>query len=218
MNMRPIGFNKFAPAVVPVTLNPADKAANITLSSGNLVATKIGNNQWVSVRATRGFSAGAYYFEATNLVALTGDQYCAVGFANASMLLQGSENWPGYDANSCGSVNSTGQLHTNELVLGSIGATFTAAGDIVAAAINRTTGLWWMRKVFPVATNWNNNASANPATGVGGVGNMPAGKLFACLGVFGAAAPASSCRLNAGSSAFAGAVPAGFSPYDLVPL
>lgn len=47
----------------PVTWNPADKHASITLSNGNLAAAAPASATWISVRGTTSQSAGRVYFE-----------------------------------------------------------------------------------------------------------------------------------------------------------
>lgn len=73
-------------AVAPAytTLNPADKAANVTLSGGNLVAS-MGTANSGFARAVHGKSSGKHYFEA--VVAQngsTGVDECSVGLATSS--------------------------------------------------------------------------------------------------------------------------------------
>lgn len=65
------------------TWNPADKAANITLSGGNLTATTA-LASWVSVRATQGVSSGKYYWELVQVGTDTGPGYNMPGVALAA--------------------------------------------------------------------------------------------------------------------------------------
>lgn len=48
----------------PITWNPADKHANITLSNGNMTAAAPASATWISARATVSRSTGRVYFEA----------------------------------------------------------------------------------------------------------------------------------------------------------
>lgn len=66
------------------TLNPLDKAANVTLSGGDLIASTGTANSGL-VRAVHGKSAGKWYFEAVVAqVASTGADECSVGLARAT--------------------------------------------------------------------------------------------------------------------------------------
>ena len=57
-------FSAEGAAFLADTLNPADKATQITLSNGNLTATNsTAASLWRSVRAVTGKSSGKYYFE-----------------------------------------------------------------------------------------------------------------------------------------------------------
>jgi hypothetical protein len=68
---------------VYATWNPADKGANLTLSSANLVATNTVTFVFNNVRATIGKSSGKWYWE----VVITGGGDCMVGIANSTQSL-----------------------------------------------------------------------------------------------------------------------------------
>lgn len=57
-----LAAKKTSASLTYATRNPSDKNANITLSSGNLIATA-SNTAWKSARANMGKSSGKWYWE-----------------------------------------------------------------------------------------------------------------------------------------------------------
>jgi hypothetical protein len=87
-------LSQAATATAPVTWNPSDKNANITLSNGNLTATLPNAVVSVSARATTAETSG--YFETTwGTLVNTGGTVSGIGLANASASLN---NFVGSDA------------------------------------------------------------------------------------------------------------------------
>lgn len=161
MMMGLIGGESIRSAVATITWDAAKKAANITLSNGNLTGSLATTTIYAGMLGSgSGRSTGKYYFELT-ITALIPDGQ-GVGFGNASTDLsaigggtQDSVQW-----------RANGQVRSfNSPLTGSPIQTF-AAGDILAIAVDFTAGLAWFRSNN--STNWNNNGSADPATGVGG--------------------------------------------------
>ena len=90
-----------------VTWNPADKSADLTLSSGDLVVSHTTTGEFDSARATLSRSSGHYYFE----VELTGsgsDQ--VIGVADSGMSVN---SYVGSSAGSYGYYQASGQKLNN---------------------------------------------------------------------------------------------------------
>lgn len=102
---------------MPVTWNPADKNADITLSGGDLTATNA-TASWASVRATTSRSTGKWYFESTVSVA----EDCGLGVGYSTAGLTGG---PGDDLDGWGFYRS-------------------GSASIFQIAIDLDTGSLWM--------------------------------------------------------------------------
>lgn len=139
---------------MPDTFDPANTAAGLTLSNGNLTAAY--NSAGGIARALVSQSGGKYYCEMT-AASPTND---AIGLCNASQSLTG---YLSDSLNSVGYFNN-GALGINNSYPGS-GGTF-ANGTVIAMAVDLTANLLWVKP--GAGANWNNNGSADPATGVGG--------------------------------------------------
>ena len=86
------------------------------------------------------------------------------------------------------------------------------AGNIIGIALDRTARLIWFR-LCP-SGNWNGNASANPATGVGGLTLntiAAASPLFSTYALAGFVASGDVVTANFGDTAFSGVVPSTFT-------
>jgi hypothetical protein len=183
----------------PTTWNAADKSASITLSGGDTVAT--GSGVVGGVRAVKGISTGKFYYEATMTTWAAGGTAIGLALAGASLTTQ---------SGGVVCVARTSRLiQINGAGAGaSLGGTGTS-GDIIGIAVDLTGKLFWAR-LAPTG-NWNNNASNNPATGVGGV-NIAAIATGAMFPWFIAGTVAGDkVTMNFGASAFSGAVPSGFT-------
>jgi hypothetical protein len=145
-------------AFSPTTWNPSDKAAGITLSGSNLIATN-NSSSTSGVRAVANATSGKFYWEYTcNTFTFSAN---AVGVARSSMSLTGG---PGDTGNFC--VTTTGAIYANGTSTG-VNVGSITAGALVCIAIDATAHLGWIR-LGPTG-NWNNSGTANPATGVGGI-------------------------------------------------
>jgi len=75
-----------------ITWNPSDKTAGLTLSDGDLKATKTVSASYENVRSTAGYSSGKYYFELTTgdtSGSQTNDWYLGVRDASESISTSG---------------------------------------------------------------------------------------------------------------------------------
>jgi hypothetical protein len=181
------------------TWNPSDKSANCTLSGGNLIGTATGANAWV--RAVDKQVTGKFYWEAQPTVWVNGNT--GIGFCGGGLAAPSGATVAGMVA-----TFKAGPIYVDTVNTGkTLGA--RAANDIIGIAVDLNARLIWFR-VAP-AGNWNGDATANPATGAGGVS-------FTILGIGIQAYPvatfgtgADAITANFGNSAFSGTVPSGFT-------
>lgn len=193
-----------AVSVAAVTFDPAAKGTDIVLSGGNLTATmgSGGSNGYEIVRSTTSHSTGKFYFEIT-LAAITTQAQFGYGFANATELLNG--NFLGKTLNSIGAL-ADGRVFLNNVNTTSV--TPASSTNVVSIAIDFGGQLIWWRVNN---SSWNNNGSANPATGAGGVSfsTMNAGPYFAAVTASTSTASQAG-TINFGGTAYAESVPSGF--------
>ena len=186
------------------TWSTTDKTSGITLSGGNLTAAW-GGSGTQNIRSADRQVSGKYYWELIPAGTLSNH---AVGVANAGTLANFSAT---NSATSVGAVwvNNTGTVHSDGTLVGGVTGAL-AAGTAVCIALDLNAGLVWFRN--SPAANWNGSATANPATGAGGL-VTPFKGLFAAYPIVlwtGGAAGASETA-NFGDTAFTGTVPSGFT-------
>ncbi|BCH10451.1 hypothetical protein MesoLj131c_47090 [Mesorhizobium sp. 131-3-5] len=199
-------FRNSAPPVVYGTLNPSDKATNITLSNGNLTATDTATAAWISVRSQTSHSSGKWYWEWTLGSKGAGEGCC--GFGNSSSPLQGGANaFFGTDSNGIGLI-SNGQVWKNFTPTSVLAAINN--GDTCSLAIDIGAQLFWCRKG---AGNWNGSGAADPATASGGIAlpsGLASGAIFAGISVLN---NTDFSTANFGASAFSQTPPSGFTAW-----
>lgn len=105
------------------TWNPADKAAGVTLSAGNLTATGPTNT---CVRATIGPSAGKWYWEFKH----SGAVDCGIGLATSSAPLT---QYPSKTAQAV-VYYGVGQIVSNDMLIASVAPYST--GDVIGFAFD----------------------------------------------------------------------------------
>lgn len=179
----------------------------VTLSGGNLVATNTGTtsaNQGAHVISTSGKTTGKYYFEITWSAITTGINLgIGIGTTASTYTNMGNGGTTGVELYRTNSVWSNGS---------SI-ATFSGgsygAGQVVGVAVDLDNRRIWFR--LAPSGNWNDNATYNPATNVGGL-TIPAGTMVPFV-TFGGTSGAINnvVTANFGASSFTGAVPSGFT-------
>lgn len=191
----------------PATWSVIDIGAAITLSNSNRTATNppdLGNN---CVRQFGGNTNGKWYGEVSvdnsngTIFGLCNQNFNPNGgFLNTSSHAIG---W-GFDF---GSNNLLKYNNSTTLTMG----TFTT-GDLIQQAVDIPNKLYWIRKS---SGNWNNNGSANPATGVGGVdisalvadGN----KIYHATGLYHSVG---QVTCNFAQAQMTGPIPSGFKALD----
>jgi hypothetical protein len=187
--------------VANTTWNPSDKTANITLTGSNLIATSTSVSRGI-VRAADCQVAGKFYFEYTcNVIA---GANTSLGIATSLMTSAGALS----DLNACQINKTSGQVWANGVNAFTFG-TSLANGNVVCIALDCTARLIWFR--IGAAGNWNNNATYNPATGVGGVAIFNFGAALQAFPFAGLQATSDQITANFGDTAFVGAVPSGYT-------
>ena len=188
------------------TLSPTYKSANITLSGGNLTATNTaGGNQNNTALATTILPAGKWYWEQVANFGGTTTNYVGIAMPGWTPLLPSMNGYLGTDTTSFG-YNPNGSWYYNGSSTG--GFQTYATGNNIGVAVDSVAGLIWFRIN---GGNWNNNATYNPATGVGGI-TLPAyltGTAF-CPAVGTVVPTTDSGTINLGGSAFTYTAPTGF--------
>jgi hypothetical protein len=196
------GGNLYSTSTTNTILNPSDKNAGVTLSSGSLVATNNNNTQVQGVRAIHGKSTGKYYWEVYYTV--TNNVCDAVGLCKStydlSKQMNSSVAGDGYVSIAPYSSVRVWVDGTNTTISDSI-----VSGSLMCVAVDLDAHLIWYRK--GTSGFWNVGGSANPATGVGGI-TIPSGTLYPMLQV---GSTGSQLSANFGDSAMAGVLPSGYT-------
>jgi hypothetical protein len=213
------------PAPTPsnaVTWNPKDKSASIVLSNSNLTALSVGGNTnnrlQQSVRSTVGYSSGLYYFEFTVNV-WTNDT--ALGISTLAYNLAPVDGLGGDPTGAAfrgATVINPQGIFVGDPYTGTYGSGIDANGDVICVAVNiNTSEIWFASPVMRAeGLAWNNSASANPATGVGGTN-------FAVIGsgpyfvTYNDDLGGSQVTVNFGGSIFSQTMPSGFSRWQPLP-
>lgn len=195
------------PPVTYATLDPATVTA-VTLSGGNLVATNTGTtsaDQGARVAAASGKTSGKYYFEMIPTTLINGGN---IGFGVGTTASTYSNM--GGTATVGALVFKSGNIWVNGSNSGLSLVTF-AQGSEAGIAVDLDNRKIWFRKAKSPAGPWNNNASHDPSTNVGGI-TIPAGTMVPFCTFGGLAGVVNNVTtLNAGTTAFASAAPAGFT-------
>jgi hypothetical protein len=183
------------------TFNGTPSSAFITLSNGNLTVTKNTSTNSGMVGSTNFLGSGKYYFEYTNTQKSAG-----TGHYFGMLLSTGvvGDMTSGLKSTTAAPAGTT-IIYSNDVNTGKTIGT-AASGNVYAYAIDLTGRLAWIRRA---GGNWNGDAAANPATGVGGV-TIGAGS-FAPAVYFSTSGLNDSLTANFGASAFVGTVPSGFT-------
>lgn len=146
------------------TWNPADAAAGISLSNGNLTATASGAP--LAVRGVTSKSSGKWGLTYT----YGGGNAAAIGIADSTASLTAAWNTGSHSVSFLG-----GNLRQGATSL-QLGLTNPTGTSVVDMLFDLTAGLCWLRVD---AGLWNNSGTADPAAGIGGIaftlaGNGPA--------------------------------------------
>lgn len=190
-----ISFTEATPEDGPMHWSSEWKNPNAVVSTDGLTVTCNGGGSVAPGFATKSV-VGKRYWEVT----YTG--FSASGMGNAQMGL-GNDAWLGCDANALGYNGEDGSMFGG-------GPSFNRYGYLAQHAANAVLG-WAVDEAtrqFWVLVNgvWNNDANANPATGVGGIAVPFSGDIWPAY----ALTPGVSVTGNF-AGPFASAAPVGFS-------
>jgi hypothetical protein len=178
--------------------NGSDKSANVTLSGLNLIAVASGASAWV--RAVDKQITGKFYWECTPTV--WGNANTGVGFSTPNVTTPVPTS-----IGTCVVIKS-GVINVDGVSSGStLGA--RAAADVISVAVDFGARLTWFR--VAAAGNWNGSATANPATGAGGVAITSSGVGVPAFPLAIMGANLDAITANFGDTAFTGTVPSGFT-------
>jgi hypothetical protein len=180
------------------TLDPSHLGSLVTLSNGNLTATGAGGNS--SARSIANHTSGKYYCETT--IGQASNSIIGVIDGTASL-----NDWVGDSPNSAGAGSSgfSGVWFTNASGTAIASPTLTA-GHTYGLAVDMTNKSIWIKDLTG-GGNWNVNASANPATNVGGQSLTSITTAYVGVTPSGGG---DNMTLNFGASAYVGTPPAGF--------
>jgi hypothetical protein len=182
------------------TLDPANRDSSITLSNGDLTATKGGTNALKSVRSVLGVSSGKHYFEITVSQAGAASPFMLIGVGTSAVDLA---SFVGNNASGWGYYQETGNKFTNNSGA-AYGANWLTNGDIIGVALDMDAGKVWFRK------NGTWQASGDPAAGTNEAFSGLSGTMYAYLSLYRQTATAQQLTANFGATAFAHTPPAGF--------
>jgi hypothetical protein len=139
--------------------NSADKSTNMVLSNADMAATSStatpGGARSITKRQNG--AAGKYYAEYRINVATGANSRCGISPISSSL--------PASTTGIFGVVLSSGSIIVGGSGVSNVGASLTAA-DVLCVAWDSGAKLIWFRKNNGL---WNNDASANPATGTNGI-------------------------------------------------
>jgi hypothetical protein len=202
----PAGFvNWPAAAAVGLGFNPAT-ATSVALSDGNLTVTGLGTtsaDQGARLADSAGKSSGKYYFEQTILyISTSPNRGVGIGTPTSTYTAMGAGGTTGVHM-----YPNSGGIYSMGSPLGGIAG--RAVNDVIGIAVDLDNRKIWFRP-NPGAI-WNNAAPNDPVANVGGV-VIPAGVMLPFVTFGGTSGVAgNSFRANLGATAFAGAVPAGYT-------
>lgn len=147
---------------MPVTWNPSDKSADITLSESDMKATASSPTGFAGVRATLGRSSGKWYFE-VQVYFPSGNGVVGIGNASETLTYPGdSTDGYGYEADDGNKHHGTEEAY---------GDSYTSIQ--IAVAVDLDNGKIWWGQSAEGGTTWQNSGDpetgANPAyTGISG--------------------------------------------------
>lgn len=157
----PVGYSPWD-ATGATTFDPANKGAAITLSGGNLSASRSNTNAWQTVWSTTFHYTGKFYFELACGTLSNTSNGQAIGVGGCRF----TGDLIGYNmGSSFGSLCGGFELFWPQNVPS--GTVAWGAGQTVCCAVDLDNNLIWFRN--GASGNWNGSALANPATGVGGI-------------------------------------------------
>jgi hypothetical protein len=188
----------------PTTWSVTNKAAGVTLTSNNLVATadNVAAGDFGVGLANKNITTGnLIYLELVAGTYGSNTQY-GVGVGNASITINPSD-WLGFDS------NSLGFFADGRVICSSTLTTLTgySPADVVCLAIDFTHGTIWRRIN---SGQWNDSGTADPSTNTGGISTTVTGDLYPAYGLHNNGSIADQVTMRSTPSF---TVPSGFTYY-----
>lgn len=201
MKSMPAFFALGSDSSANVTWNPSDKSSSVSLSSGNLVATRnTGTSAYRCARATTGKDyTGEGYFEIV-ITTMDAGGYLMLGIATTGASLTA---YVGSDAYGWGYYGAEGGKKMNGGTQTAYGTNF-AQGNVIGVAF-KNGKLWFAKN-----NTWNGSPSSDTGEAFSGI----TGTLYPIVGLYDAVAPVDSITGRFKSSAFSYSPPSGFSAWD----
>jgi hypothetical protein len=216
------------------TWDPGNVSTHVTLSGGNLVATRTTGNasNYSMAFSTTSKSSGKQYFEITVTHPSDADTGWGFGLINAGMALDGSggdfyvgaQSAGGTGSNSIGVLENdaaTSYYQKNHGALtqnpGWQQVNNPPTGDVIGLAVDIPNNLVWVQDCT-LGGGWNvgTTGTQNPSTGQGGVSSSSVTNAAVFIGVslYYTSSAVASATLNTGGSAFTCTQPTGFTAWD----
>lgn len=190
------------PQESPVTWNPADKDASVTLSNGNLDMANT-DSTFSAARANIGRSKGRKYFEIFVPSVLNS---ASKGIAASDFSLA---DYVGNSAHSAGLLNTT-PIQSGWVVQNSMSATQDAANDYYGFAVDFNLGYMWVSHNGTWLVGNPSAAVLTPASSAPWVSNI-SGEVFPTGSLY----STGSWRLHANTFNIQGTMPTGFAPWGI---
>jgi hypothetical protein len=185
--------------------NPADKASDMTISTTTSANDTFNgpNNTGSGVRSIAHHSTGKYYWEISVTQAFTGMR---LGIADSAAPIGGGDLGAGVHGLSYAQDGAWYYSGAPTTPAGGL-LTYTG-GDLISFAVDMGNAKFWFRKG---SGNWNNDASANPATNTNGItlGSITDAYAAVSTGTTGGGGGGIGTA-NFGATAFAQTPPSGF--------
>ncbi len=196
----------FYELTAPMQWNSIDKTSSMDITGNGLIATPHASAE-EQVRCTTSHSVGRFYAELTVTVKAGGAETFGFGLASASHSFSDYLGQTESPLMSVGYFDDGAVLYNSAQLLATNVNTAFVATNTIGLAVDLVNYKLYVKNIT-TASNWNNNGSADPATGIGGLDISTLGKAPFFLAVD-IEHSGDSGTLNAGSSAFVGSLPAG---------
>jgi hypothetical protein len=183
--------------------------ANLSLSGDGLTATQgYSDSTYCPGYGAEAFVSGRYYWE-TTLSSSTSSPSHGLGIGAAGSSIANGQ-WLGIGAGTIGYFQGDGSVWNN----GAKQATYQsyANGTVVCHALDVNHRQYWVR--VGVSGNWNNSAANDPAANAGGFTVPLAVLAGGVVPAFNSFYAGDSVKAAFARSAWQGAAPAGYGPFD----
>lgn len=186
--------------------DPATATTNMSLTNGDLTGEQsYGSSSTESVNGLYAASSGQLYFELYQDIA-GGAASTHVGLINSSADITGS-HWIGETADSFGWFGD-GRVYINSSNIANVNNWFND-GDLLQIAVDLDTMEAWLKRN---SGNWNNDASADPATNTNGIdiSSLNSGPYYPAIRFY---ESGQKMTANFGATSYSGTKPSGYSDW-----